>query len=65
MKKALFTLLLFSLMTSAFIQKVEAHSPPPPDTIYLIIDKHIIPLALPLTNFKPKWIKSATIYKKG
>ena len=52
-------------MTSAFIQKVEAHSPPPPDTIYLIIDKHIIPLALPLTNFKPKWIKSATIYKKG
>jgi len=65
MKKTLFTILLFSLMTSAFIQTIEAHSPPPPDTIYLIIDKHIIPLdKLLLADFNPKWIKSIEVRKK-
>ncbi|MCL2328985.1 MAG: hypothetical protein FWC39_10815 [Bacteroidetes bacterium] len=65
MKRTLFTLVLFSLMTSAFIQTAEAHNPPPHDTIYLVIDKYLIPLdRVQMTDFNPKWIKSIEIHKK-
>ena len=65
MKKTLFIFVLFSLMTSRFIQTVEAHNPPPRDTIYLIVNKHIIPLdrRFQMADFNLEWIKSVKILK--
>ena len=66
MRKILFALALFCLMSSAFIQTAEAHSPPPPDTIYIKIDNHhIIPLnRLQMDDFKVEWVKDIFVLKE-
>jgi hypothetical protein len=60
MKKPIIILLLFNLMTFMCVQTIKGHHCPAPDTLYLVIDKHTIPLHRSefIYPIRFSWIKS-------